>query len=138
MAIEEIAETTTTAATATTATTGTTAITDTIGTLDAADVTAATAATDATATAGSTAAAVTYPIAPGYQVNVRSGPGTTYKVVKVLPYNSRVPIRCQRHGQKVSGPYGTSDIWDSIAPGQYVSDTYVRTGSDGFVAAPCG
>ncbi|MFE2673948.1 SH3 domain-containing protein [Streptomyces hygroscopicus] len=144
MAIEEIAETTTTAATAATtttaatATTGTTAITDTIGTLDAADVTAATDATDATATAGSTAAAVTYPIAPGYQVNVRSGPGTTYKVVKVLPYNSRVPIRCQRHGQKVSGPYGTSDIWDSIAPGQYVSDTYVRTGSDGFVAAPCG
>ncbi|MDP9608359.1 MULTISPECIES: SH3 domain-containing protein [Streptomyces] len=130
MAIEEIAETTGTA---------------TIATADAAAsateatvVTAATDATDATATAGSTAAAVTYPIAPGYQVNVRSGPGTTYKVVKVLPYNSRVPIRCQRHGQKVSGPYGTSDIWDSIAPGQYVSDAYVRTGSDGFVAAPCG
>ncbi|GHJ30364.1 hypothetical protein TPA0910_47970 [Streptomyces hygroscopicus subsp. sporocinereus] len=131
MAIEEIAETT--------------AATATIGTADAAasatdvtDVTDATDATDATATAASTAAAVTYPIAPGYQVNVRSGPGTTYKVVKVLPYNSRVPIRCQRHGQKVSGPYGTSDIWDSIAAGQYVSDTYVRTGSDGFVAAPCG
>ncbi|MFF5589939.1 SH3 domain-containing protein [Streptomyces hygroscopicus] len=140
MAIEEIAETTATAATATTGTAATaTGTTATIGTADAAaSATDATDATDTTATAGSTAAAVTYPIAPGYQVNVRSGPGTTYKVVKVLPYNSRVPIRCQRHGQKVSGPYGTSDIWDSIAPGQYVSDTYVRTGSDGFVAAPCG
>ncbi|MFF5674514.1 SH3 domain-containing protein [Streptomyces hygroscopicus] len=140
MAIEEITETTATAATATTGTAATaTGTTATIGTADAAaSATDATDATDTTATAGSTAAAVTYPIAPGYQVNVRSGPGTTYKVVKVLPYNSRVPIRCQRHGQKVSGPYGTSDIWDSIAPGQYVSDTYVRTGSDGFVAAPCG
>ncbi|MEU4898802.1 SH3 domain-containing protein [Streptomyces sp. NPDC044780] len=94
--------------------------------------------TDTAETAETAAAAVTYPIAPGYQVNVRSGPGTSYKIVKVLPYNSRVPIRCQRRGQKVSGPYGTSDIWDSIAAGQYVSDTYVKTGSDGFVTTPCG
>jgi uncharacterized protein YraI len=84
------------------------------------------------------ATAVTYPIAPGYQVNVRSGPSTTSKLVKVLPYNTRVPIRCQRRGQKVSGPYGTTDIWDNIAPGQYVSDAYVKTGSDGFVTVVCG
>ncbi|GDY55493.1 SH3 domain-containing protein [Streptomyces violaceusniger] len=104
--------------------------------------TEAVATTDATDTVADTvetiAGAVTYPVAPGYQVRVRSGPGTNYPIVKVLPYDSRVPIRCQRHGQKVSGPYGTSDIWDNIAPGQYVSDAYVKTGSDGFVTAPCG
>ncbi|MGP3947033.1 MULTISPECIES: SH3 domain-containing protein [Streptomyces] len=104
---------------------------ETVATTDAAN---ATEAADVTATAG----AITYPTAPGYQVNVRSGPGTNHRVVKVLPYNTRVPIRCQRHGEKVSGPYGTTDIWDSIAPGQYVSDAYVRTGSDGFVTVPCG
>ncbi|KAK1180184.1 SH3 domain-containing protein [Streptomyces sp. NBS 14/10] len=83
------------------------------------------------------ATTVTYPIAPGYQVNVRSGPSTTSKLIKVLPYNTRVPIRCQRRGQKISGPYGTTDIWDSIAPGQYVSDAFVKTGSDGFITVIC-
>ncbi|MER8160709.1 SH3 domain-containing protein [Streptomyces sp. NPDC094472] len=115
MAMEETAETV--------------ATTDTANAADTAD------GTDAVETA---AGAITYPTAPGYQVNVRSGPGTNHRVVKVLPYNTRVPIRCQRHGEKVSGPYGTTDIWDSIAPGQYVSDAYVRTGSDGFVTVPCG
>ncbi|MFK4184983.1 SH3 domain-containing protein [Streptomyces sparsogenes] len=83
------------------------------------------------------AGTITYPIAPGYRVNVRSGPSTTNKLIKVLPYNTRVPIRCQRRGQKISGPYGTTDIWDSIAPGQYVSDAYVKTGSDGFITVVC-
>lgn len=117
---------------------------------DAADTMTTTAASTATTTVtaevgdaevvGTTAAAAesTYPVAPGYRVNVRSGPTTNSPVVKVLAYNARVRIRCQRRGQNVSGPYGTSDIWDSIAPGQYISDTYVRTGSDGFVTVPCG
>jgi uncharacterized protein YraI len=84
------------------------------------------------------AEALTYPIAPGYQVNVRSGPGTQYAVVAVLPPGSRVTIRCQTPGQSVSGPYGTSQIWDNIATGRYVSDAYVSTGSDGYIAPRCG
>ncbi|MFS7875138.1 SH3 domain-containing protein [Streptomyces asiaticus] len=107
---------------------------DGVATTDATDTATGTVADTVETTAG----AITYPVAPGYQLNVRSGPGTNYRLVKVLPYNSRVPIRCQRHGEKVSGPYGTSDIWDNIAPGQYVSDAYVKTGSDGFVTVPCG
>ncbi|MFD3924040.1 peptidase [Streptomyces sp. NPDC058595] len=88
--------------------------------------------------AGTLAAAdVRYPIAPGYRVNVRSGPGTHYSLVRVLPYDARVPINCQKAGQSVSGPYGTSNIWDNIANGEFVSDAYVRTGSDGYVAPRC-
>nr|WP_234440681.1 SH3 domain-containing protein [Streptomyces rimosus] len=83
------------------------------------------------------ATAATYQVAPGYRVNVRSGPSTGASLVRQLPYGARVSIRCQRHGQRVSGPYGTTDIWDCIAPGQYVSDSYVHTGSDGFVAPSC-
>ncbi|MFH9419831.1 SH3 domain-containing protein [Streptomyces sp. NPDC017529] len=82
-------------------------------------------------------AAVTYPVAPGYRLNVRSGPSSRSSLVRQLPYGARIAIRCQRHGERVSGPYGTNDIWDCIAPGQYVSDSYVRTGSDGFVAPLC-
>ncbi|GCD43877.1 SH3 domain-containing protein [Streptomyces paromomycinus] len=83
------------------------------------------------------ATAATYPVAPGYRLNVRSGPSSRSSLVRQLPYGARVAIRCQRNGERVSGPYGTNDIWDCIAPGQYVSDTYVRTGSDGFVAPRC-
>lgn len=79
-----------------------------------------------------------YPVAPGYRVNVRSGPGTSYAIVKVLPYDAVVTIRCQCAGTTVSGPYGTTNIWDCIGNGLFVSDAYVKTGSDGYVANRCG
>ncbi|MGW0119161.1 SH3 domain-containing protein [Streptomyces sp. NPDC003327] len=102
------------------------------------------AAADATMTAtgvqreGVTTMAVTrYAIAPGYRVNVRTGPGTHYPLVRVLPVGSTVPVYCQKPGEWVTGPYGTTNLWDSIAPGEYVSDAYVRTGSDTYVAPRC-
>ncbi|MFF8291216.1 peptidase [Streptomyces sp. NPDC016309] len=78
-----------------------------------------------------------YPVAPGQRVNVRSGPGTNYSVIKVLPEGVRVPINCQKPGTTVTGPYGTTNLWDNIANGQYVSDAYVNTGTDGYVAVRC-
>ncbi|MEV5018922.1 SH3 domain-containing protein [Streptomyces sp. NPDC053780] len=78
-----------------------------------------------------------YSVAPGYRLNVRGGPGTGYAIVRVLPEGAKVAINCQMPGTRVSGPYGSSNIWDSIGSGQYVSDTYVRTGSDGYVAPRC-
>ncbi|MEV6397279.1 peptidase [Streptomyces sp. NPDC051907] len=78
-----------------------------------------------------------YPVAPGHRVNVRSGPGTNYQLVKTLPYGARVPINCQKPGERISGPYGTTNLWDNIANGQFVSDAYVNTGSDGYVTIRC-
>jgi uncharacterized protein YraI len=78
-----------------------------------------------------------YSVAPGVRLNVRNGPGAGYSVVRVLPEGSRVPIYCQTPGTRVTGPYGTSNIWDNIANGQFVSDSYVLTGSDGYVADRC-
>ncbi|MFE0804354.1 SH3 domain-containing protein [Streptomyces sp. NPDC058812] len=95
---------------------------------------------DAPSAAVTTAAATavrSYPVAPGYRLNVRSGPGTNYSVVRALPEGARVQINCQTPGTRVSGPYGTSNIWDNIGGGQYVSDAYIRTGSDGYVAPRC-
>ncbi|MFK0257661.1 SH3 domain-containing protein [Streptomyces sp. NPDC090445] len=80
----------------------------------------------------------TFPVAPGHRVNVRTGPGTGYSIVRVLPYGASVTIRCQTEGETVSGPYGTTRIWDCVGNGEFVSDAYVRTGSDGYVASPCG
>ncbi|MYT33531.1 SH3 domain-containing protein [Streptomyces sp. SID8354] len=78
-----------------------------------------------------------YPVAPGYRVNVRQGAGTNTALVRQLPAGARVQIRCQMRGQWVVGPYGTSNLWDNIGPGEYVSDTYVHTGSSGMVAPSC-
>ncbi|MFD5874196.1 SH3 domain-containing protein [Streptomyces sp. NPDC060322] len=80
---------------------------------------------------------VVYPIAPGYRVNVRRGPGTQYGIVRTLPYGMSVPVYCQKPGERVSGPYGTTNLWDNIANGQFVSDAYVKTGSDGYIAPRC-
>jgi uncharacterized protein YraI len=93
--------------------------------------------------AGETTEAVTttalhyYSVAPGYRLNVRSGPGTSYGIVRVLPEGAKVPIYCQTPGTNVTGPYGTSNIWDNIDDGQYVSDAYILTGSDGYVRPRC-
>ncbi|MGW2842295.1 SH3 domain-containing protein [Streptomyces sp. NPDC001493] len=78
-----------------------------------------------------------YPIAPGYRVNVRTGPGTEYPIVRLMPYGMTVPIFCQKTGERVTGPYGSSNLWDCIANGEFVSDAYVHTGSDGWVASRC-
>ncbi|MDL5203028.1 SH3 domain-containing protein [Streptomyces sp. ALI-76-A] len=78
-----------------------------------------------------------YSVAPGVRLNVRSGPGTGYTVVRVLPEGARVPIFCQTPGTTVTGPYGTSNIWDNIDDGQFVSDTYVNTGADGYIRPRC-
>lgn len=81
------------------------------------------------------AAARSYPVVA--DVNVRSGPGTSYAKVGRVQAGSRVSISCQRPGETVTGPTGTSQIWDKIGNSRYVSDTYVRTGSNGYVAPRC-
>jgi uncharacterized protein YraI len=95
------------------------------------------AAGDAVEEQFATAGLTYYPIAPGVRLNVRSGPATSYPIVKVLPEGTRVPIFCQTPGTSVTGPYGTTNIWDNIADSQFVSDAYVRTGSDGYIAPRC-
>jgi hypothetical protein len=92
---------------------------------------------DAGAESVGTMVATRYPVAPGVRLNVRSGPGTNYRLVKILPYGASVPINCQKAGETITGTYGTTNLWDNIANGQFVSDAYVYTGSDGYIAPRC-
>ncbi|MFJ4850836.1 MULTISPECIES: SH3 domain-containing protein [unclassified Streptomyces] len=94
-------------------------------------------AANASVTAAAAAGLVYYPVAPDCRLNVRSGPGTGYQIVRTLPLDAKVPVFCQTPGTTVNGYYGTSSIWDRIGPDQYVSDAYVHTGSDGYVASRC-
>ena len=42
-----------------------------------------------------------------------------------------------KRGQRVTGTFGTSRLWDKLARGGFVSDAFVHTGSDGRVAPWC-
>lgn len=72
----------------------------------------------------------------GAPLTVRAGPGTRFRAVGSLANGSHVTIRCQKTGQRISGTYGTTTLWDKIGSG-YISDAYVYTGSDGRVAPNC-
>jgi hypothetical protein len=69
----------------------------------------------------------------GSPLTVRSGPGTGYSAVGTVVDGARVTIACQTTGTTVTGTYGTSNIWDRIGSGRFVSDAYVYTGYDGFI-----
>jgi hypothetical protein len=73
----------------------------------------------------------------GADLNVRSGPGTGYAIVGQVSDGQKVTIMCQQKGTSVTGTYGTSVWWDKIGTGQFISDSYVYTGSDGQVAPTC-
>ena len=82
------------------------------------------------ATAISSVAA--YPIkADG--VNCRSGPGTSYKVVKVYAKGVDVKLSCQTHGETING----DSLWDKTQDGCYVADYYVKTGTSSMVVGEC-
>lgn len=84
----------------------------------------------ATALAYSSASAYTI---TGTTVNCRSGPGTSYAVVKTYSKGHDVSITCQTPGTNIDG----DAIWDKTSDNCYVTDYYVYTGSDGYVTAKC-
>ncbi|MEV4534182.1 N-acetylmuramoyl-L-alanine amidase [Asanoa sp. NPDC049518] len=66
-------------------------------------------------------------------LNVRSGPGTGYAVVGSVADGAAVTVWCQATGTTVTGTFGTSNVWNRIGTGRWVSDTYVLTGHNGFI-----
>ena len=87
---------------------------------------------------GFTYAPGTVDVKPGKRLAVRSAPSSDSAVRRRLADGSHVRIKCQTTGNTVTGTFGTSNIWDKLAKGGYVSDAYISTGSDGRVAPDCG
>ena len=75
----------------------------------------------------------------GGALRVRSAPNTNSSVVGSVANGSQVDLFCYRRGQKVTGTYGTSDIWNKISKNsnQFVADVYVYTGSDNPIVPAC-
>jgi uncharacterized protein YraI len=73
----------------------------------------------------------------GSALTVRAAPGTSYDAWGSVADGARVTILCQTSGSSVTGPYGTSTVWDMLSSGGFVSDAYIYTGSDGTVEHAC-
>jgi hypothetical protein len=74
---------------------------------------------------------------PGPALTVRERPTSTAPVTGSRRDGARITIVCQSYGELVDGKLGVTRVWDRIGDGGYVSDAYVRTGSDGLVAPLC-
>jgi uncharacterized protein YraI len=70
----------------------------------------------------------------GGALNIRNGPSTVAAIVGAMANGTEVTIVCQVKGPSVSWPQKTSDLWDRLPSGNYVSDAYVTTAGS---AAPC-
>jgi surface antigen len=79
----------------------------------------------------------TVSVAAGYTLTVRAAPRSDARKVGKRKNGAHVVIVCQTNGDQVTGTFGTSTLWDKLARGGFVSDTYVATGSDGRVAPEC-
>ncbi|KAI9481852.1 hypothetical protein LPJ78_002184 [Coemansia sp. RSA 989] len=74
-----------------------------------------------------------YEIYKATAVNCRSGPGTNYEVIKTYTTEDDVSLKCQASGEDIKG----NTLWDKTTDGCYISDYYLHTGSNGYVAKKC-
>ena len=65
-------------------------------------------------------------------LNARSGPGTSYPVVKTYQPGATVTVACQAPGSAVAG----TKVWDKLTDGTYVTDHYLSTPSKTGYSAP--
>ena len=73
----------------------------------------------------------------GTPLNKRSGPGTGYPVVGSVPDGTTVTIICQTPGTTETGDFGSTSLWDRLDDNTYVSDAFIKTGTNNMVAPPC-
>jgi uncharacterized protein YraI len=65
-------------------------------------------------------------------VRARSGPGSSYPLVKTYQDGASLAVVCQAPGSAV----GTTTVWDKLNNGSYVTDNYVSTPSKTGYSAP--
>jgi hypothetical protein len=78
---------------------------------------------------------------PAYWVNARAWPALNAPVVRTFRHGWRLVIFCQTRGAWVYGRWGWTNVWNYVGNQgehpRFVSDGYVNTGSNGFVAGDC-
>jgi hypothetical protein len=77
----------------------------------------------------------------GPVVNARSWTSTRDSIVRTFPNGWKLTIFCQQTGDWVYGRWGWTNVWDYVGQQgdtpRFVSDGFVNTGTNGFVAGSC-
>ncbi|WP_406067289.1 hypothetical protein [Micromonospora sp. NBC_01638] len=60
-------------------------------------------------------------------LNIRAGANTSSAIRGLAARLAHVPIQCYVVGQSVTGPYRTTNRWNRLATGQYVSHAYISS-----------
>lgn len=75
---------------------------------------------------------------PDGVVNVRAEAKSGATVLRTLAHNAIVELECYVRGDSMTGPWdNTSDVWNRLPDGGYVSDAWLDTGSDEPIVDPC-
>lgn len=76
--------------------------------------------------------AYAYRVVGTNSLNARSGPSSSYSLVRRYGRGAILTVVCQTPGPRV----GTSGVWDKLSDGSYVADHYVSTPSQTGYSAP--
>ncbi|GAA0582910.1 peptidoglycan DD-metalloendopeptidase family protein [Kribbella sandramycini] len=73
----------------------------------------------------------------GGTVNKRTGPGTNYALAGSIADATTVNISCSKAGTSHTGRWGTSNLWNRLSDGTWVSDAFMWTGLSTPVNGTC-
>jgi len=72
----------------------------------------------------------------GSPLLVRDKPSRQGAIVGLAAGFAQLPISCQVRGEQIAGNARSTDLWDRVAPGKYVSHAFVATPA-GFTSPSC-
>ncbi|MEK4677609.1 MULTISPECIES: peptidoglycan DD-metalloendopeptidase family protein [Bacillus] len=73
----------------------------------------------------------------GRTVNLRTGPGTNYSLVGALNDGEVETVSCTANGMTFTGRKGSTNIWNQLTNGYWMSDAYLYTGTNDAIAPFC-
>ncbi|HDR7495397.1 TPA: peptidase M23, partial [Bacillus cereus] len=66
-----------------------------------------------------------------------TGPGTNYSVVGSLHDGEVVTVSCTVNGATFTGRKGSTNRWNQLTNGYWMSDAYLYTGTNDAIASSC-
>jgi hypothetical protein len=73
----------------------------------------------------------------GGYVNLRSGPDVSETAVGRVADAGTVHLSCWTYGSRHEGPWGSSNLWNRLTDGSWISDAFVWTGTFDPVVPRC-